>query len=92
MLELALHRLAICFLATSFLALVAAMAIARSHSIQATTQIIGNLPMKLPIFFLLISFCFPITVYGYSQDPRSCADPRTQYPSNPPCLTVRNDL
>ena len=22
---------------------------------------------------------------AYSQDPRSCADPRTQYPSNPPC-------
>ncbi|ELS31766.1 MULTISPECIES: hypothetical protein [Pseudanabaena] len=22
---------------------------------------------------------------AYSQDPRSCSDPRTQYPSNPPC-------
>lgn len=22
---------------------------------------------------------------AYSQDPRSCADPKTQYPSNPPC-------
>jgi|GEM_PF-4234049 len=22
---------------------------------------------------------------AYSQDPRSCEDPKTQYPSNPPC-------
>lgn len=21
----------------------------------------------------------------YSQDPRTCSDPRSQYPSNPPC-------
>jgi len=25
---------------------------------------------------------------GYSQDPRSCSDPRTQYPSNPPCFRI----
>ncbi len=23
--------------------------------------------------------------HAYSQDPRSCGDPRTQYPSAPPC-------
>ncbi len=27
---------------------------------------------------------------AYSQDPRSCSDPRTQYPSNPPCLKQQN--
>jgi hypothetical protein len=29
---------------------------------------------------------------SYSQDPRSCADPRTQYPSYPPCLTAPSSL
>jgi len=27
---------------------------------------------------------------AYSQDPRSCSDPRTQYPSNPPCQKQQN--
>jgi hypothetical protein len=30
-----------------------------------------------------VSFIEPVD--SYSQDPRSCTDPRTQYPSNPPC-------
>jgi hypothetical protein len=29
---------------------------------------------------------------AYSQDPRSCSDPRTQYPTNPPCQTQQNLL
>jgi hypothetical protein len=28
---------------------------------------------------------FTTSANAYSQDPRSCGDPRTQYPSNPPC-------
>lgn len=31
-------------------------------------------------------------VSAYSQDPLSCSDPRTQYPSNPPCLKPENPL
>ena len=27
----------------------------------------------------------PFSASAYTQDPRSCSDPRTQYPSNPPC-------
>ena len=27
---------------------------------------------------------------AYSQDPRSCGDPRTQYPSYPPCQKQQN--
>ena len=37
-------------------------------------------------FFLLFISLFPQSGFGYSQDPRSCADPKTQYPSNPPCV------
>lgn len=36
----------------------------------------------------LVAFPFVIVsdpVDAYSQDPKSCGDPRTQYPSNPPC-------
>lgn len=29
---------------------------------------------------------------AYSQDPRSCSDPRTQYPSNPPCQKANSPL
>jgi hypothetical protein len=35
----------------------------------------------------LTSVLVSLPAYSYSQDPRSCADPRTQYPSNPPCQT-----
>lgn len=33
---------------------------------------------------------FTTSVSAYSQDPRSCSDPRTQYPSNPPCQKQQN--
>ncbi|MBD2151720.1 hypothetical protein H6F44_16560 [Pseudanabaena sp. FACHB-1277] len=36
--------------------------------------------------FLL--FPFANAAAAYTQDPRSCSDPRTQYPSNPPCQTT----
>lgn len=39
---------------------------------------------------LLIPFASPAS--AYSQDPRSCSDPRTQYPSNPPCQKQQNLL
>jgi hypothetical protein len=40
----------------------------------------------------ILSVCallIPLTssVSAYSQDPTSCSDPRTLYPSNPPCHT-----
>jgi len=50
-----------------------------------------NLIMK---FFLSIAstafllFPFANAAAAYTQDPRSCSDPRTQYPSNPPCQTA----
>ncbi len=37
---------------------------------------------------LLTPFASPVS--AYSQDPRSCSDPRTQYPSNPPCQKQQN--
>jgi len=33
---------------------------------------------------------FASSASAYSQDPRSCSDPRTQYPSNPPCQKQQN--
>jgi hypothetical protein len=39
---------------------------------------------------LLIPFTSGVS--AYSQDPRSCTDPRTQYPSNPPCLKSESHL
>ncbi len=39
---------------------------------------------------LLFPFASPTS--AYSQDPRSCSDPRTQYPSNPPCQKQQNLL
>jgi hypothetical protein len=39
---------------------------------------------------LLIPFTSGVS--AYSQDPRSCTDPRTQYPSNPPCLKSESPL
>jgi hypothetical protein len=44
--------------------------------------------MKLLFSILSTSallFPFAGSASAYSQDPRSCSDPRTQYPSNPPC-------
>jgi hypothetical protein len=44
--------------------------------------------MKLLFSILSTSallFPFSGSASAYSQDPRSCSDPRTQYPSNPPC-------
>ncbi len=35
----------------------------------------------------ILLFPFASAASAYSQDPRSCSDPRTQYPSNPPCQT-----
>lgn len=35
---------------------------------------------------------FASSASAYSQDPRSCNDPRTQYPSNPPCQKPQNLL
>jgi len=35
---------------------------------------------------------FASSASAYSQDPRSCSDPRTQYPSNPPCQKTQNLL
>jgi len=43
-------------------------------------------------FFLLFISLFPQSGFGYSQDPRSCADPKTQYPSNPPCVAPSPSL
>ena len=40
---------------------------------------------SIALFLLFIS-SFPQSGFGYSQDPRSCADPKTQYPSDPPCV------
>jgi hypothetical protein len=51
--------------------------------------------MKLLLSIASISaLLIPFTsgVSAYSQDPRSCTDPRTQYPSNPPCLKSENPL
>ncbi|MBD2150042.1 hypothetical protein H6F44_07885 [Pseudanabaena sp. FACHB-1277] len=33
----------------------------------------------------LLTLALALPAFAYSQDPRSCADPRTQFPSNPPC-------
>lgn len=43
--------------------------------------------MKISIASLLIALLFaPNMAIAYSQDPRSCADPRTNYPTPmPPC-------
>ena len=41
--------------------------------------------MKPILLALLILAAHYEPAQSYSQDPRSCADPRTQYPSNPPC-------
>ena len=32
----------------------------------------------------LLAFLMSLAI-AYTQDPKSCSDPRTQYPSNPPC-------
>ncbi|MDX2254697.1 MAG: hypothetical protein NW214_04195 [Pseudanabaenaceae cyanobacterium bins.39] len=39
-------------------------------------------------FFLIALLLFPAPLWAYSQDPRSCADRRTQFPSNPPCQNL----
>ena len=41
--------------------------------------------MKSIILSLLILLAHYQPAQSYSQDPRSCLDPRTQYPSYPPC-------
>ena len=44
--------------------------------------------MKYTMFSLValaISIAIAVAAYSYSQDPRTCTDPRTQFPSNPPC-------
>jgi len=51
--------------------------------------------MKLLLSIVSISaLLIPFTnsVSAYSQDPRSCTDPRTLYPSNPPCFKSENLL
>jgi len=51
--------------------------------------------MKLLLSIVSISaLLIPCTnaVSAYSQDPRSCTDPRTQYPANPPCLKSENPV
>jgi|GEM_PF-967873 hypothetical protein len=40
----------------------------------------------------VLLFQFTYSASAYSQDPRSCSDPRTQYPSNPPCQKQQNLL
>ena len=41
----------------------------------------------LPVISALsaATLLIPFSASAYTQDPRSCSDPRTQYPSNPPC-------
>ncbi len=41
----------------------------------------------LPVISALsaAALLIPFSANAYTQDPRSCSDPRTQYPSNPPC-------
>jgi hypothetical protein len=41
--------------------------------------------MKPILLALLILAAHYEPANSYSQDPRSCNDPRTQYPANPPC-------
>jgi len=33
---------------------------------------------------------FASSAAAYSQDPRTCSDPRTQFPTNPPCQKQQN--
>ena len=44
--------------------------------------------MKILSLAIITLLLFPIAAIAYSQDPRSCGDPRTQYPSNPPCAKL----
>ncbi len=46
--------------------------------------------MKRTVFSIIsvVALCLPFPVFAYSQDPVSCNDPRTQYPSNPPCYKI----
>jgi hypothetical protein len=44
--------------------------------------------MKILSLAVSVLLLFPIAAIAYSQDPRSCSDPRTQYPSNPPCIRI----
>jgi hypothetical protein len=44
--------------------------------------------MKILSLAVSVLLLFPIAAIAYSQDPRSCGDPRTQYPSNPPCVKL----
>ncbi len=51
--------------------------------------------MKFLLYVLSVSALlmpFISSASAYSQDPRSCNDPRTQYPSNPPCQKPQNLL
>ena len=41
------------------------------------------------LIITLALFAIPIPAIAMSQDPRTCADPRGQYPTpNPPCITM----
>jgi hypothetical protein len=53
------------------------------HSLLKVNSIMNFLLSIASIALLL--FPFANTASAYTQDPRSCSDPRTQYPSNPPC-------
>lgn len=46
--------------------------------------------MKILSLAVSVLLLFPNMAIAYSQDPRSCGDPRTQYPSNPPCARVND--
>jgi len=54
-------------------------------------KVIGSLIISSMIGLVnvsIISNMFVSNANAYSQDPRSCADPRTIYPSNPPCYKL----
>ncbi len=54
-------------------------------NLSATT--LQNLKAITALTMLILS----TILSAYSQDPRSCSDPRTQYPSNPPCQKQSSD-
>jgi hypothetical protein len=47
----------------------------------------NTLPIAILLTTLIAILLTPLTAIAYSQDPRTCNDPRTPHPTpNPPCI------
>ncbi len=54
---------------------------------KPTTMIASLTTFALTVTCWFVPFLSqPNSAYSYSQDVTSCSDPRTQFPTNPPCL------